>query len=87
VDLRALLIAERFSVDVKHGERPAERSRTSPGGLFGVDAVVPLAEVFDLVVGGEATTRPATRLRVVGTTNGATRNLELGAIAGFRFEL
>jgi hypothetical protein len=87
VDLRALVVAERFSVDVKHGERSDERSRTTPGGLFGVDAVIPLATVFDLVVGGEATTRPATRLHVIGTANGATRNLELGAIAGFRFEL
>jgi hypothetical protein len=86
-DLRALVIAEQFSADVQHAGEAAEDSRTTAGGRFGVDAVVPLVGILGLVVGGEGTVRPATRVRVTGKADGATRNLELGAIAGLRVEL
>jgi hypothetical protein len=87
LDLRALVIAEQFSADVRHAGQAAEMSRTTVGGRFGVDGVVPLVGILDLVVGGEGTARPATRVRVTGKADGATRNLELGAIAGLRVEL
>jgi hypothetical protein len=87
LDLRALLIAEQFSVDVKNAGEGVEMSRTTVGGRFGVDAVLPLVGILELVVGGEGTARPATRMRVTGKADGATRNLELGAIAGLRVEL
>ncbi len=87
VDLRALVIAEQFSADAQNTTGAVERSRTTAGARFGVDAVVPLAGMFAVVVGGEGTARPATRVRITGIGNGATRNFELGAIAGFRVEL
>jgi hypothetical protein len=87
LDLRALVIAEQFSADAKNAGRSQVRNRITPGGRFGVDAVVPLAGMFAVVVGAEGTARPATRVRVIGLGNGATRNFELGAIAGFRVEL
>jgi hypothetical protein len=87
LDLRALVIAEQFSADAKTAGRSQVRTRITPGARFGVDAVVPLAGMFAVVVGAEGTARPATRVRVTGLGNGATRNFELGAIAGFRVEL
>ncbi len=87
VDIHGELLQERFVADAR--ARGAEQvwKRVNFAGRAGVDGVLPLGGVFDLVLGIDGFLRPATRVNVGDVPDGSTRNFELGASAGVRVEL
>jgi hypothetical protein len=86
-DLRGELLLQDFSANVQSDAGSDEESRITFGGRVGADGVVPLGDVVDLVLGADMTFMPATKIRVGGEGAGSTRNAEVGASAGLRFEL
>ena len=87
VDAQAQLLVEQFSAHVRAARGNDENSRTTARGRFGVVGVLPLGDVFDVVLGATLAVGPATVIHVGGAPDGATRNAELGAAAGLRLEL
>ncbi|HTQ07345.1 MAG TPA: hypothetical protein VMI54_25995, partial [Polyangiaceae bacterium] len=87
LDLHGELLREQLVADARLGTRSQDWRRVAFAGLAGVDGVLPIGDVFDLVLGIDGTFRPATRVRVGSEPDGATRNFELGASAGLRGEL
>jgi hypothetical protein len=86
VDARLQVLAEQFTANAYVGVND-ERSRTSAAWRPGLDAVLPLGGIVEVVAGAEGTLRPATRVHVGGNADGSTRNFELGATLGLRLEL
>jgi len=87
LELRAEVLAERFAADASNDVEQADMSRTTAAFRPGVDAVLVVARPLAIVVGGDATFRPATTVQVEGEKAGSTRNFELGAAAGLRLDL
>lgn len=86
-DFRGELLVENFKANVESDAGTDQHTRVSPGARVGADGVLPLGDFFDFVLGVDMTFRPSTTVRVGGQYMGATRNVELGASAGFRVEL
>jgi len=86
LELRAEVLAEQFSADASNADGHVTGIRTTPAGRVGVDGVVVVAAPLGVVVGGEATFRPATTVNVGSEKAGSTRNFELGATAGLRLD-
>jgi hypothetical protein len=87
LDVRGQALLESFTAHAERDGATDQMNRLSLGGRFGADGVLPLGDVVDLVLGADMTFRPATKTTVAGHSAGATRNAELGASAGLRFEL
>jgi hypothetical protein len=87
LELRAEVLAEQFSADASNDVKHDSRIRTVAAFRPGVDVVVVVARPLAIVLGGEATFRPATTVDVEGEKAGSTRNFELGATAGLRLDL
>jgi hypothetical protein len=87
LELRAEVLAERFSADASNELEEQSMLRTTAAFRPGVDAVVVVAQPLAFVIGAEATFRPATTVNVQGEKAGSTRNFELGAAAGLRLDL
>jgi len=87
LDVRGQILLESFTANAESEGRTDQMNRLNVGGRFGADGVLPLGDVVDLVLGADMTFRPATKLTVADQSAGATRNAELGASAGLRFEL
>jgi len=87
VDAQAQVLAEQFTARVRSSQGDADSSRVTVGARFGAIGVLPLGQVLDVVLGGTLTVGPATIIEVGGKSQGATRNAELGTLAGLRLEL
>ena len=85
--LRGQFLLENFKADARTDAGSDQQSRVTAAGRIGVDGVLPLGDVVDLVLGADMTFRPWTAVSVGGHHQGATRNAELGASAGLLFEL
>ena len=81
------MLAEQVSAEVHKNGRSDSGLQTAVAGRVGVDGVFVVAAPLSIVAGVEATIRAATRVHVGLDYDGATRNLEAGALAGIRFDL
>jgi hypothetical protein len=87
LDAHGEFVQERFVADARARGAHQVGKRVNFAGRFGVDGVLPLGGVFDVVLGVDGFFRPATRIDVGDVPDGSTRNFELGASAGVRVEL
>lgn len=86
LDVHGEVLRERFIADARAAGHQVMR-RVNWSSRVGLDGVLPLGDVLDLVLGVDGTFRAATRLRVGSEWDGSTRNVEFGASAGLRGEL
>ena len=86
-DARGQILLESFSANAERDGQIDKMNRVNVAGRFGADGVLPLGNVVDLVLGADMTFRPATKVLIGEHHVGASRNAELSASAGLRFEL
>jgi hypothetical protein len=87
LELRAEVLAERFSADARSKGESAGNHRTTAAFRFGTDGVFVLVGPLAAVVGAEVKLGAATIVHVDSKNAGATRYVELGGAAGLRLAL